>query len=179
MFKKSMVSVAILIVLLAMGIACENNEPEQHRSVVTVSSLNDGTPLVSDVANGASITADVVPVEFYNRPYNGIIITNPDAPHGDFLITRYRIDWTSPNGGPVLPPYETATSISVASGTVDGGHILLVTYGNKANPPLSSIVGTTTELQMTANITFFGHETGTTRETPVQASIGVLFVDLQ
>jgi hypothetical protein len=180
MFKKSMVSVAVLVFLLAISVACENNEPTEHRSVVTVLSLNEGAPLVSDIVDGGSIIADVVPVEFYNRPYNGMIITDPDKPHGEFLITRYRVDWASGlSGGPVLPPYEGAISLSVATGESAEGEVLLVTYSNKANPPLSSIIGTNTEYQMTATITFYGHEAGTTREIPVVGTIGVLFVDTQ
>jgi hypothetical protein len=180
MFKNSMVSVAILVILLAISVACENNEPTEHRSVVTVLELNEGAPLISDIVDGGSITADVVPVEFYNRPYSGMIITNPDKPHGEFIITRYRVDWTPGlAGGPVLPPYEGAISLSVATGESAEGRVLVVTHSNKANPPLSNIIGTNTEYQMTATITFYGYEAGTTREIPVVATIGVIFADFQ
>lgn len=178
MLKKSMVSVAVLAIVLAISVACDNNKGEEQRSVVTVLSLNDGEPLISDVVDGTSILPEVVPVEFFNRPYSGMIITDPEQPHGEFVITRYRVTWTSPNGGPTLPPYEGAISLSVTTGESAAGRVLLVTYTNKVNPPLSSLVGTLTELQMTCNIIFYGHEAGTTREIPVEATIGVVFADL-
>jgi hypothetical protein len=57
-----------------------------------------------------------------------------------------------------------------------------VTFENKATPPLSDIAtggpAAGTEIRMTANVTFYGHEAGTSRETAIHTSLAVLFVDL-
>ena len=192
MRKKMMVLIAVLAVLSAIVVACSNNEPQENRSVVTVIEFNEHSSLISDVYEQGSdladpsddwIGPDVVPVIFYNRPYSNMIVTRPDEPHGEFIITRYRVDWVRTDGGsPALPPYEGGLGISIPSGEDVEGLITLVTFENKANPPLSDIrVGGPNqgeEIRMTATVTFYGHEAGTSRETAVVTSLGVLFVDL-
>jgi hypothetical protein len=192
MSKKMMVLIAVLAALSAFVVSCSDNDPEENRSVMTVLSFNENSSLISDVleqGDDLTITTDdwigpeVVPVVFYNRPYNTMVVTRPDDPHGEFIITRYTVDWVRTDGGtPALPRYEGGLGISVPTGEDVEGMITLVTFENKSTPPLSDIAAggpnQFTEIRMTANVTFYGHEAGTDRETAINTSLAVLFVDL-
>jgi hypothetical protein len=192
MHKKMMILAAVSVVLLVMAAGCDKNQPTENRSVVTVISFNESQTLISDVLEQGNdladpgddyILPDIVQVEFYNRPYSGMIITDPDKPHGEFIITRYRVEWERTDGGTyTLPTYEAGLGISVPTGEDVDGAITLVTFDNKANTPLWDIrVGGPNqgeEIQMTAHVTFYGYEAGTDRETAIETSLGVLFVDL-
>jgi hypothetical protein len=186
MRTRLLVFVAAVAIAVAILASCDN-EPEQNRSVVSVASINDNTPLFSDVLdNGDSLTStgddaifpDVIPVVFYNRPYNAIAATSPGEPFGDFLITRYTVDWTRTDGGsPALPPLDMGVSIQVPTGEFVEGSIILVTHGNKSGSPLVELqLGG--QISMNARIRFYGHEIGTERETEIESSLGVLFADL-
>jgi len=181
-----LVFVAAMAVAVAIQVSCDN-EPEQNRSVVSVASLNENAPLFSDVLdNGDSLTSptddaiypDVIPVIFYNRPYNALATTAPGEPFGDFLITRYTVDWVRTDGGsPALPPLDMGVSIQVPTGEFVEGAIVLVTHGNKSGSPLVELqLGG--QISMNAHIVFYGHEIGTERETEIEATLGVLFADL-
>ncbi len=149
-------------------------EPEQQRSVVTVMSLNCNEPGFADTQNDSLGYADTwAAAIFQNRPYDPASFTQPGTPYGDFLITGYQIDWVSINGGPVLPPRQEATSFSIPSGEIAGSNIRLVSLQEKI------IADTTWPLPVIvlANITFVGHETGTTRDVTVQASITMEFAN--
>ena len=178
-----LVFVAAVALAVAILVSCDN-DPEQNRSVVTVASINDNAPLFSDVLGGAdsssaAIYPDVISVVFYNRPYNAMITTGPGEPYGDFLITRYTIDWVRTDGGsPALPPLDAGVSIQVPTGEFVKGEIVLVTHQNKATSPLADLVGVPQQISMDARIIFYGHEIGTDRETEIQATLGVLFADL-
>ena len=155
-------------------------------------SFNENSSLISDVleqGEDLTITTDdwigpeVVSVVFYNRPYNNIVLTKPDEPHGEYIVTRYTVDWVRTDGGsPALPRYEGGLGIGVPTGEDIEGMITLVTFENKSTSPLADIaaggVNEFTEIRMNATVTFYGHEAGTTRETAIEASLGVLFVDM-
>lgn len=197
MIRKYFALTAMMAMLLVV-VSCDS-EPEQNRSVVSIASFNENVSLISDTweqgkemfdeSTGAPILyddhirADLVPVLFHNRPYaNNLIFTEPSAPHGDFLITRYRVEWVSVNGGPTLPTYNGGISVQVPTGEFVEAYVMIVDFQDKATPPLSDLcyvcANAGGEILMQANVTFWGHEIGTTRETTVEASIGVVFVDL-
>jgi hypothetical protein len=175
MHAKKFVYIAAAVALFAILVGCDDT-PEQNRSVVTIESVNgDFSPLTSDVITNGSIYPDLVNFIFRNRPYSRIISTAPDAPFGDFLITRYRVEWQRTDGGsPALPAYESNMSLQVPTEKDADVNVIIVTWENKANPPLAGITG---EVRMNATITFYGHETGTDRETEVVANLGVIFAD--
>ncbi len=201
MYKKMLVLTAIMAVVFAILTGCDNNKPGQARSVVTVSSLNANQPHVSDILEQGDsmfvntgfrilavttddfIAADMVPVIFYNRPYNSMIATEPGMPHGDFVISRYRVRWERTDSGTfTLPDYEAGLGLSIPSGEESEASILLVTYDNKFNTVLWDLnyLGTDwdQEVHMDAHITFYGYESGTDREIAIETTLGVVFVDL-
>lgn len=208
MGKKTLVFTVIIGALFAVLAGCDN-DPEQNRAVVTVSSLNNNTPLLSDVwEQGDSIRnkqgdlvlhddhirEDWIPVVFFNKPYNAIVTTGPGAPHGDFLVTRYRVHWERTGGGLALPDFEAGLGIMIPSGKSVEGMIQLVTFENKSDsllhsycyypwdhpdyPGVFNCVNAGGEIFMTAHITFYGHEVGTDHEGSVEAQLGVAFTDL-
>jgi hypothetical protein len=184
----------MLIVLL---VSCQT-DPEEKRSVITVAAINDNAPVFSDVYeqgdsvrrdNGVwveyddYVKEDHVKVLFYNRPYDPIVFTGPGRPFGEYLVTRYRVEWERTDGGAEKPPtYYGATSISVPTESFIEGYVVLVPYEVKNMPFLVNIryneLGAGGEILCIAHITFWGHEVGTGRETRFSASVSVNFADL-
>ncbi len=183
MLRKTLVLTVALAAMALVIASCDSNDPQQNRSVLSIESLtstSDGlaAPVVSDVLTNGSVFPDMVTVVFQNRPYSQIITTAPDRPYGDYEIYKYRVEWESTDGStPALPTYEADMGLTVPSFKSAGATLIIVTWENKANPPLSALVGANQEARMNAKITFFGHETGTGRETTIQAQIGVIFAD--
>ncbi|UCH84996.1 MAG: hypothetical protein JSW50_04710 [Candidatus Latescibacterota bacterium] len=194
---------AITLGVFAVLVGSCENESEENRAVVIVSSINDNAPFFSDVLDQGDtlyvgglpytlddfIREDWIPVTFYNRPYNSITVTQPGAPLSDFLITRYRVEWRRVDGGnenEVPPTYDGATSIQVPSNSYVTGGILLVPYEVKNLQfmqdinylhPVSAGGRFPDEYLCVADITFWGHEVGTKREWPLSASLTVNFAD--
>jgi hypothetical protein len=158
---------------------CDSDNPEQNRSVISIESLNGNVaPVTADILTNGSIFPEVITVVFRNRPYSRLIVTRPDAPYGTYEFTRYTVEWTSSDGsGTTLPMYESDLGLTVETEELAVAEIMIVTWENKANPPISSIPPAT-QVNMNAKITFYGHEIGTSRETTTIANIGVIFADL-
>ncbi|MEJ2721525.1 MAG: hypothetical protein P8181_10365 [bacterium] len=193
----------LLVAVFAVVVGSCDNESEENRAVVIVSSINDNVPFFSDVLDQGDtlyvgstpytvddfIREDWVPVTFYNRPYSPINTTGPGRPLSDFLITRYRVEWVRADGGPadeVPPTYNGATSIQVPSNSYVTGAVLLVPFEVKNMPfmqlinylnPASQGGRWPDEYLMIANITFWGHEVGSSREWSLGASITCNFAD--
>jgi len=184
MLKRFVIIAFMAVAGFAALVGCDN-DPEQQRSVVTIASLNCNLPVFSDVLEQGDslflliddfVAEDWVQVWFYNRPYNGLVITEPVAPHGDFLITDYRIAWTSGSGGPVLATRMEQVSINVSTRDVATGWIRMVSLADKLDPIIVALrAGGVTF--MTANITFYGHEIGTDRTTTIEARASVEFTE--
>ncbi len=187
-----------LAVSFMVVLASCNSGPEEKRSIITVSSINENQPYFSDVlSQGDSVydksgvpilrddyvEEDWVNITFYNKPYNPFNTTSPGGPLGDFIITRYTIEWERADGGVETPDtYNGATSIILPTGEFTEGGILLVPFYEKNKPFLRDInyVGSMIgqEVLCIAHITFWGHEVGIERETMFNASISVDFGDL-
>ena len=172
--------IAILTLLMAAIVfaGCDSDNPEQNRSVISIESLNANVaPVTSDILTNGSVFPDVITVVFRNRPYSRMILTRPDDPYGNYVFTRYTVEWTSSDGsGTTLPMYESDLGLSVETEELAIAEIMIVTWENKANPPISTIPAVT-QVNMNAKITFYGHEAGTSRETTTIANIGVIFAD--
>jgi hypothetical protein len=183
MLRKTLVLTVALAAVSLVMLSCDSNESQQNRSVLSIESListSDGlaAPVVSDVLTNGSVFPDQVTVVFQNRPYSQLITTAPDRPYGDFEIYKYTVEWVSTDGStPALPTYEADMGLTVPTFKSAAATVIIITWENKANPPLDALVGANQEARMNAKITFFGHETGTARETTVQAQIGVIFAD--
>jgi len=200
MNRKLLIFACVLGMLIVLLVSCQT-DPEEKRSVVTVAAINDNLPFFSDVLeqgdsvrrdNGELVTyddyvkEDHVKILFYNRPYDPIVFTGPARPYGEYLVTRYRIEWERMDGGTGVPPvYNGATSISVPTETFVEGYIVLVPYAVKNLPLLSELRVTVPaephqgeEILCIAPITFWGHEVGPDRETTFNASVSVNFADM-
>jgi hypothetical protein len=187
------------IAVVGIFLASCNNDSEENRAVVTVASINGNAPFFSDVLDQGDtvyvagtiipyraddfVREDYVEVVFQNQPYSPILLTGPNLPLSDFLVTRYRVQWRRVDGGMNVPPtYEGATSISVKSKEMAIGYVLLVPAEVKNSPLMMSINydGTSwpDEYLMIADITFWGHEIGSqSREWSFDASVSVSFAD--
>ena len=142
--------------------------------------FNGGTPVQSDVVvddgtNPAYIAEDLVPVTFTARPYNDLVT---GTTHSQVVITGYHVVWTRTDGG--TGALETRDESSYILVTVDEeteALIRLVTWGDKAGPVLSPLIGSSNQVAMRADVTFTGREVGTEEEVELQASISVNFSD--
>lgn len=176
MLKRLMfVAAAMLVVLSFVG--CDTNK-EQQRSVLTVSSVNCNAPAYGDVQDDTGgFSPTLIPVEISNRPYNQFVTTAPDQPHGDFLVTSYRVSWETLDGQAVLPDRVEYTGFNVPSGEVTTAFVLLVSLTEKENNPvLTALQGGGTRA-MRAIVTFYGHEVGTERDGEVDGSVSVQFAN--
>ena len=97
------------IAVVGIFLASCNNDSEQNRAVVTVASINDNAPFLSDVLDQGDtlyyagttieyvdddfVVEDLVEVIFQNQPYNMFTLTGTNLPLSDFLVTRYRVQW--------------------------------------------------------------------------------------
>jgi hypothetical protein len=177
MFRKITALTVLLIALTMITTSCDQDNPQQNRSVIYIESLNDNVaPVVSDIITNGTVFPDAINVVFRNRPYSRIIVTAPDKPYGDYEFTRYTVEWSRADGGAVMPPYSADLGLTVPSEYSAEANITIVTWENKANPPLSTIPAAT-QVNMNAKITFYGHEVGSDDETEVVAKIGVIFAD--
>lgn len=162
--------------VLVLGIVSCDDAPESGRAVVVVTSINNGSPLESDVSDGGVVYEDLIPVAFVSRPYNEFIT----APRGDAIIEKYKIEWTRTDGGTgTLETREEITNIYVPTGVLEstGGVIRLVSWADKSGPVLAPLVGTNNVIAMSATITFFAREVGTEHEIECQAVVSVHFAD--
>lgn len=192
--KRKIVAFSLVVGLIAVIAGSCENDSENNRAVVIVSSINANVPYFSDVLEqgdtvlvGGSyytvddfITEDYVLVTFYNRPYNDFTTTGPGQPLSDFLITRYRVEWRLSNGatGSVPPMYEGATSIQVPSNTLVSAAVLLVPFELKADGGVFfPLWYSNDEVLAIAHVTFWGHEVGTDREWSLAGELTVNFGD--
>jgi hypothetical protein len=191
--KRKLTAFLVVIGIFAVFVASCDNESEENRAVVIVSSINENLPFFSDVLEQGDtvyvagipytvddfISEDYILVTFYNRPYNNFTTTGPGDPLSDFLITRYTVDWRRVDGGDPaeLLSIEGATSIQVPSNTFVSAAVLLVPFQAKNSPALQALQYSPGEILAIAHITFWGHEVGTNREWSLAAEITVNFGD--
>jgi hypothetical protein len=176
MLRKMIVLTAVLAALTVVATSCDN-DPQENRSVVWVTSLNGNiSPLESDIITNGTIYPDAIIVEFKNRPYNVMILTDPNLPYGSFEFTRYTVEWTLPDGSQGMPTFQASFGMSIDTEKSESAMVTIVPQDYKANPPLSTIAPDEI-LKMNAKITFYGHEVGVDRETSVVANLAVAFAD--
>lgn len=191
--KRKLMAFAVTMGIFAVLAASCDNESEENRAVVIVSSINENVPYFSDVLEQGDtvmvggvyyevddfIAEDYVVATFYNRPYNSFTTTGPGAPLSDFIITRYRVEWRTADGSAAeLPPvYDGATSVQVPTNTYVSAAFLLVPYGVKNLASFAALRYSPDEILAIAHITFWGHEVGTEREWSLAAEMSVSFGD--
>jgi hypothetical protein len=205
MKRYALIFTALLVVFAAaLGCHATDRENESNRSVVVVESMNGGSPFFSDVldqgdtlysrstglyfARNDFVVEDIVPVSFFNRPYDFNVLTAPGAPCGDFLVTEYSVarevvqnnstvTWNVPD----IP--SAATSIMVPSSEIGTGGILLVPFSSKAGTNLWSLRmidagGVGGEIVAVAHLNFLGNEAGTDHEIEIATDLTASFGDI-
>lgn len=176
-----------LIAGIALGslVACDS-DPEQGRSVVAISSFNCGVPLFSDVLEQGDdlgsaaddfIAEDWPLVWFYNKPYNGMVVTQPGRPYGEVIIESYTVQWSRPDGGAVPPDRTEYMGLRINSDDRMSGQVRLVSIQEKLFPDIVALQGGAGALVMNATLTFQARETGTGRESTFVTSVTVQFAD--
>jgi len=175
--RKQFITLAAFGLVLGLITGCSTDHKTQ-RSLMTVDQVNGGSPVISDVLENSAIVADLILFRFSNRPANSITNIQAGTPYFDYIIDRYEIAWVRPDGGPVPPTTNDLTNIRVESGEIASAYIRLVSYSTKANPILQNLVASPTIINMIAAITFYGHESGSDKETSFQTSVSVEFLDL-
>ena len=157
---------ALFIGLVAFVLGCDESA-EQNTFVVNVSSINNGSPLLSDVVNCAEPTActiptDVVPVQFTNRIVSPNIV-DPGTAWYDFHLRRYTVRFRRTDGGPTSGPgwdlnnfaHSGSTSAIIpANGSAEVG-ILVVPVGMKSTTPFVELQ-TGGVINLVADIDFVG-----------------------
>ncbi|HXV13762.1 MAG TPA: hypothetical protein VEC56_06110 [Candidatus Krumholzibacteria bacterium] len=172
--------IALVAVLAVMALVACDDAPESGRTIVSIQDFNLGTPVQSDVVvdNGtdpAYISEDLIPVTFTARPYNAFIT---GTTHNQVVIESYHVVWTRTDGGTgTLATRDEASSIYVSVGDETEAFIRLVTWGDKAGPVLSPLIGSANQISMRADVTFTGREVGTEEEIELSASVSVNFSD--
>lgn len=188
-------TLTLLLALTALSViatGCSNHDGnEWQRLVCEVQSVNGGSPLHSaylyigpDLTAGTSddiFPVDVVPVTFYARPYSSAIVLPEDNTHSWFHVTHYDLTW---HPGPAAPDELTNFNVTGAFcdtrvpvndfGTVQ---VLIADRVMKEESWFRDLFYTNPGSSFTAacELTFYGHETGSSQVVKVPAGFMVTF----
>lgn len=178
MAKRHIAFVAVFAVAALAFIGCDNAK-ETGRLIVTISSFNGGVPVQSDVVvdNGtdpAYVPEDLIPVTLTARAYNGLVTGNE---HSQAVFDHYTVHWSRTDGGTALATRDELSDIYVSTDKDADATIRLTTWQDKTGPILSPLIGTSNQIAMRADITFYGHEVGNTKDVQFSVSVGVHFAD--
>ncbi len=167
MLKRNIALAALFMVVLGL-VACDD-PAEKGRAIVEITEVNAGSP----VASSASTGEDLIPIVFTARPYNDYIT---GSEHSQIIIEKYSIIWTRTDGGTGnLATRSEQSHITVTVDKSTDAFIRLTTLADKNNPVLSSLVGTSNQITMRADIRFTGREIGTDKEVECATSLTVIF----
>jgi len=193
------ISLIVLVTIIVCGtifMGCDKDSTYTQRTVIFVSSINEGSPFTSDVLDQGDslyytdssvyktvddyVNEDFVTVTFTNRPYSGIVDVS-DGSLGDFLITGYEVEYDPRTSGIPVQPFSGNTSILVPANSTVEAMILIVPFRDKTDnaAPLWGIRYTGTEIMSNATIKFHGHEIQADNRTlSFSAGLHVGFADL-
>lgn len=178
-------------ILLVAVTGCSNHEGnEWERLVCEVESINAGTPLLSAYANVGNdneagteddvLSVDWVPVVFRARPYSSSIYLPEDGAQSWFHVTSYDLTWH-----PIADAPAGLTDHNIVGGLVDVrvpahedavGSVLIADRVLKEEPWFLQLINVP-GYSFTANceLTFYGHETGSSREVAIPGGFMVTF----
>lgn len=177
-------------ILVALSGCANPDSNEWERLVCEVEQINDGTPLLSayaDVGNdniaGTEddvLTVDWVPVIFRARPYNMGMILPEDSPYSSFQVTSYDLTWH-----PIANAPAGLTDHNITGGLMDvlvpvyndaAGSVLIADRVLKEEPWFLDLINIPGH-SFTANceLTFYGHETGNSRQVSIPGGFMVTF----
>ena len=190
---KTRVIMMTLMTALILGVlgGCSNHDGnEWERLVCEVESVNGGTPLLSSYADVGNdniagteddvLKVDWVPVIFRARPYSSAMYLPEDGTYSWFHVTSYDLTWHPLGDAPT-----GLTDHNIVGGLVDVrvpvnddamGSVLIADRVMKEEPWFTQLVAIP-GYSFTANceLTFYGHESGSSREVAVPAGFMVTF----
>jgi hypothetical protein len=192
MFRKnlqiSMLVAALAAVALLAG--CSEDGNEWQRLVCEVQSVNAGNPLVSGYLNAGNdrivgtqddfMPIDIVPVVFHARPYSSTMVLPEDGPNSYFDIVSYDLTWIP---GPTCPDelmdyniVNAPCNARIPAYEESSVAILIADRGMKEQDwyyELFADLGTS--FGATAELTFYGHESGSDELVQIPAGLQVTF----
>jgi hypothetical protein len=190
--KTRVIFFTLLSTMILVAISgCSNHEGnEWERLVCEVESINAGSPLLSayaDVGNdniaGTAddvLTVDWVPVVFRARPYSSAIYLPEDGAQSWFHVTSYDLTWHPIADAPPELVEHNITGgmcdVVVPNGDDAAVSVLIADRVLKEEPWFVDLV-LNPGYSFTANceLTFYGHESGNTREVAINSGFMVTF----
>lgn len=172
-------ALAIVPALFVLGCA----ESDQNPFIVRVTSLNNGTTLLSDVvlADG-SIPTELPPLVLTNRPYSSSVVVDESNYALDYQVDRYTVTFRATNGTPAgldLAPFthtEAATAVVPINGSVTLG-LLVVPLSMKIAPAFLALQ-TGGQIPLIADIDIEGSPAiDPDKRIHVRASLSVVFAN--
>lgn len=177
-------------ILVAISGCANHDGNEWERLVCEVEQINGGAPLLSayaDVGNdqvaGTAddvLTVDWVPVVFRARPYSYTMVLPEDAPQSSFQVTSYDLTWH-----PIANAPAELTDHNITGGLIDAlvpngedafVSVLIADRVLKEEPWFRDLINFP-GYSFTANceLTFYGHESGNSREVAISGGFMVTF----
>lgn len=185
---KSRALIALLAAaLLVTGCDLDNNN-EWQRVVCSVQSINAGAPIVSAALNTGSdatnptddyVPLDIVPVLFWARPGNTLTTIPEEGAYSSFIITSYDAVWHPGAGAPAaLTDYNVTRGLLSARVPINDEFavsFVIAPQQMKQEPWYPDPAGDTV-FMANLELTFYGHEEGSSHEVAIPAGTTVTFV---
>lgn len=186
------VGVGLILFIAVFAASCDSDDGNDwHRLVCEVQSVNSGVPLVSGYINYGSDGApggeddytpiDSIQVVFHARPYGATVTLPEDGAYSWFQIESYDLEWED-----APSPAVNLSDYNVIDGNIDimvpayeegAGSVLVVGIDMKDTPWFANIyTGDLETFQVDANLTFYGHESGSTEIVEIPAGLRVHFI---
>lgn len=185
---KSRVLFALLSAALVMSGCSMDNNNEWQRVVCSVQAINGGAPIVSAALNTGSdatnptddyVPLDIVPVLFWARPGNGMMTIPEEGAYSAFIITSYDATWTPGAGAPAeLANYNVTRGLLSARVPINDEFAVsfVIAPQQMKQEPWYPAFDSATVYMANLQLTFYGHEEGSTHEIAIPAGTTVTFV---
>jgi hypothetical protein len=189
MFRKNL-QILMMVAAFATLAGCSQDGSEWQRLVCEVESVNAGNPLISGYLDAGSdriegttddfLPIDIVPVAFHARPYNSTMVLPEDGPNSYFDIVAYDLTWLP---GPTCP--DELTNYNVVNAPCharvpvydEGAVNILIADRNMKNQDWfhDLFLDRTLSFGATADLVFYGHESGSDELIEIRAGLQVSF----
>lgn len=173
--------------LLASGCSSDNNN-ERQRVVCSVQSINGGAPFVSAALNtgppGVNDGDDYVPLDvttvlFWARPYGSLMTIPEEGAYSSFIITSYDATWVTGGDAPAeLAEYNVTRGLLSARVPINDEVLVSFMIAPQQMKSEAWYPSAFNPVVFMANlqITFYGHEEGSTHEIAIPAGTTVTFL---
>lgn len=182
----------VLFALLAAALivsGCEmDNNNEWQRVVCSVQAINGGQPIVSAALNTGSdatnqtddyVPLDIVSVLFWARPGNSMMAIPEDGAYSAFIITSYDATWIPGAGAPAqLTDYNVTRGLLSARVPINDESAVMFTIAPQQikSEPWYPSASNPVVFMANLQLTFYGHEEGSTHEIAIPAGTTVTFL---